>query len=181
MYRAQKSFDRTWEAGISFKPSNDAQPEIVVRDTPPTIRLFRTRSFGFKVFALLIAPPAYGVISGLALGASAAAYWVLIAIGVLGAISSGYEHDRPLEAIGRGSLGAVLFTVGLLAIFRITGAKPHVMLPAPHLFLPLNCIAGAIISAPSAWLRRRAELQAAKDCAVIESPVDAELGPLAGL
>lgn len=130
------------------------QPAVVRH---PTTRLFKTRSLGFKIFALVIAPLMYGAITGIALGASAAAYWVLIAIGVVAAISSGYEHDEPLAAMCRGSLSAALFTGGLLGILWITGSTPRVVLPPPSVFLPMNCIAGAVICAAGAWRRHRAE------------------------
>ena len=136
-------------------------PSDAMRDARPTTPLFKTRSLAFKVFAVVIAPPIYGMITGAALGSSAAAYWILIAIGVGFAIFSGYEHDEILPAVGRGCLSAALFTSGLLGILRITGSMPHVVLPAPVVFFPTNCIAGAIICAPGAWRRRRAERQAA--------------------
>jgi hypothetical protein len=101
------------------------------------------------------------VITGVALGHSAAAYWTLLAIGVVGAILSGYEHDKPPAAIGCGILSAVLFTGGLLAILWITGSTPRAVLPAPSVFVATNCIAGAVIGAASSWRRHQAESRAA--------------------
>lgn len=124
--------------------------------TRPAARLFKTRSLGFKVFALVIAPLIYGMVTGIALGASAVAYWILIAIGVIGAVASGYEHDEPLAAMCHGALGAVLFTGGLLGAVWISGSTPHVVLPAPPTFVAINSIAGAVIGSAAAWRRRRA-------------------------
>jgi len=133
----------------------------VARDTRRAIRLFKTRSLGFKIFAVVIAPLIYGLITGIALGSSAAAYWVLIAIGVIGAISSGYEHEEPLSAVWRGCLSGAFFTGGLLGILWISGWTPRVVLLAPSVFFPLNCIAGAVICSGVAWWRHRAEGDAA--------------------
>ncbi len=126
----------------------------------PSIPLFKTRSLAFKVFAVALAPLLYGLVTGIALAASAAAYWVLIAIGAVGAISSGYEHDEPIAAMCRGSLSAALFTAGLFGALWIEGSAPRAALPAPAVFISINCIAGALICAAGASWRYRAERSA---------------------
>lgn len=127
----------------------------MARGKRPANRPLRTRSLAFKIIAVAIVPLAYGVITGVALAASAKAYWTLIAIGVIGAILSGYEHDEAVAAMCRGAISAGFFTCGLLGVLVVSGSTPKAVLPPTSVFVPMNLIAGAILCCAAVWWRHR--------------------------
>jgi len=127
----------------------------MARGTRPANRPFKTRSLAFKIFAVALVPLGYGTITGIALVVSAKAYWTLIAIGVVGAILSGYEHDEAAAAMCRGAISAGFFTCGLLGVLVVSGSTPKALLPPTSVFVPMNLIAGAILCCAAVWWRHR--------------------------
>src|ERR1700753_2731282 len=83
---------------------------------------FAERSAQTRFVLAIVVPCVFGAIVGVALGASAPAYWILSAIAAIGAILAGLEHPGPRSAALRGLAMGAVYGVGVLVAHAISGA-----------------------------------------------------------
>ena len=96
------------------------------------------------------APVVWGIVCGLLLPVSAALYLAGSAIGILGGIGAGAQHDTRRDALRRGALGGTLFGLAILLGYELSGGSgAEVHLPEPAILL----LAFTLIPAfPLHWL-----------------------------
>jgi hypothetical protein len=122
--------------------------ESLRRNTP----LFRDRPRSVQVLTGLAVPTVFGAITGVALGLTAAGYWVISIVALAGGVLAGFEHSNGREGAGRGLVGGALFGVSLLVAHAITGDDAQVSLPG---FAPILAVFTAIIGMLSGALGGR--------------------------
>jgi hypothetical protein len=106
----------------------------------------------------IVLPAAFGLIVGVLLGISGAAYTILSLLGILGGIGAGYDHADTREGAGRGLAGGILFGTFILLGHALEGSRAKTDLPSPHVVLPIaTTIFGMILGAIGATLRARRE------------------------
>ena len=119
--------------------------------------LFHERPLALKIVTAGLVPIAFGAITGLVLGVSAAGYWILSLLALVGAVLAGFEHRDGWEGADRGLLGGALFGTALLVAHALAGTHAQVSLPkfAPMLAV-FTAIVGMLASALGGRLRRTA-------------------------
>jgi hypothetical protein len=107
-----------------------------------------------QLVLVIVVPFVFGAIVGVALGISAAAYWVLSALAALGAVHAGLEHLDWQGAAKRGLLTGALFGLGVLLVHAIGGADAKVSLGSfPPFLIVIDAVAGALLGILGAYLR----------------------------
>lgn len=107
-------------------------------------------SGGRKVAEATVAPVAWGVLCGLALGVAAPLYLVGAIVAAAGGVVGGLQHTTLKGALWRGLAGGTLFGLSTLLGFEIGGAtEPTVHIPDPALLLLVFTI---VPSFPLHWL-----------------------------
>jgi hypothetical protein len=102
-----------------------------------------------------LVPFAFGAVVGVALGASAGAYWGLSALATIGGVLVGFEHQDGRGGAYRGILGGALFALGLLILHAIVGTDAKVSLGSfPPLLIVLDAIIGMLLGALGGRLSR---------------------------
>jgi len=105
---------------------------------------------GRKVAEATIAPVAWGVLCGLALGVAAPLYLVGAAVAAAGGVVGGMQHGTLKGALMRGLVGATLFGLCTLLGFGLGGeGHPTVHVPDPAILLLVFTI---VPSFPLHWL-----------------------------
>lgn len=124
-------------------------------------RLLDTRSPLEQVLLSTVPAAILGVIAGILLDVSKAAYIALVLVALLGGIAAGTEHATTGEGAQRGLVGGTLFGAGVLAGHHLLGKRALVKLPDPE---EVQVIAAALFSVPlgmfGAWIRHRLERRA---------------------
>jgi hypothetical protein len=101
-------------------------------------------------------PFAFGAVSGIFLGVSAAIYWVIQIVALIGGVGAGLEHRSPREGAMRGVVGGSLYGAGLLIAHAVAGTDAEVKLPDPAIVLIVfTVLFGVLGGALGGWLRRR--------------------------
>lgn len=119
------------------------------------VPLFRERSRAVQVISAGIVPAVFGAVTGLALGWSAAAYWALSLLALIGAVVAGLEHVDGWGGADRGLVGGTLFGTFLLLAHLAAGGEPKVSLPEIQPILVIfTAIVGMFASALGGRLRR---------------------------
>jgi hypothetical protein len=91
---------------------------------------------GRRVFEGLLLPSVFGLLCGLALGASGALYLIGVILALLGGIGGGAQYARRGDALLRGLVAGTLFGVFILLGFELGGEdEAKVDLPDPHIVL----------------------------------------------
>lgn len=127
-------------------------------DLRSKVKLLSEQPLFLKILATVIIPPAFGAITGLALGWSAPVYWSLLVVSVVGGLGAGYEHRTGAAGLLRGAWGALLFASGILAAYVASGWSAVTHLPQPAwVFLVINIVAGSIFGLIGGRARGRAE------------------------
>lgn len=89
---------------------------------------------------------------------SAAGYYGLTLLAVLGGIVAGMEHETTKEGAQRGLVGGTVFGAGVLAGHHLLGRRAQASLPHPE---STQVIFAALFAVPlgalGAWLRIRRE------------------------
>jgi hypothetical protein len=117
--------------------------------------LFSERSRPVQIVIGGVVPALFGAITGLALGASAALYWVLSLLALIGGVLAGFEHRDGWGGADRGLVGGTLFGTFLLIAHAISGADAEVKLPGFEPILVLfTAIFGVLAGALGGRLRR---------------------------
>jgi hypothetical protein len=110
--------------------------------------LLLDRPFAAQVVLAVVLPAAYGLLTGLLLGVSSAAYAVLSILGILGGVVGGYDHDGADEGFVRGLCAGLLFGTFILVGHSAFGMRAKATLPDPHgILVAITAILGAILSA----------------------------------
>ena len=82
------------------------------------------------------APIVWGIVCGLLLPVSAALYLIGSAVGILGGIGAGAQHDTLRDALRRAAVGGTLFGLAILLGYAISGGEgAEVHLPEPAILL----------------------------------------------
>ena len=117
--------------------------------------LFRERPTALKIVTGLLVPAAFGAVTGLVLGVSAAGYWALSLVALAGGVLAGFEHPAGWEGADRGLVGGTLFGTFLLLAHTLAGTHAQVSLPkfAPILVV-FTAIVGMFAGALGGRLRR---------------------------
>ena len=93
------------------------------------VPLFHERSRSVQIITAVIVPAVFGAITGIVLGVSAAGYWAIQAVALVGAVLAGLEHTNGREGARRGLVGGTLFGTFLLVAHAVTGTDETVKLP----------------------------------------------------
>lgn len=101
-------------------------------------------------------PLLLGLVAGFLLGETAAGYWVVTAIAIVGGVAAGAEHDDARAGALRGLAGGLLFGVGLYVAHVVSADPELVHLPSPSaLIVLITTIAGVGLGALGGWLGSR--------------------------
>ena len=120
--------------------------------------LLRERSSGVEMATVLVGPLALGAVTGYFLGESETVYLILSAIGILGGLGAGFEHEGALEGFYRGLLGGLLFGFAILLTHGLRDVPATAHLPDPEVgLIAITAIAGAVLGAIGGVLRLRRE------------------------
>jgi hypothetical protein len=119
--------------------------------------LFRERPRSVQVITGLVVPLVFGAVAGVVLGLSAAAYWAIGVVALVGGVLAGFEHVGGWDGADRGLVGGALYGTGLLIAHAIAGTDAQVSLPgfAPILAV-FTAIIGILAGALGGRLRREA-------------------------
>ena len=119
--------------------------------------LFRERPLAVKVVTGLVVPAAFGAVTGVVLGVSAAGYWALSLLAVAGGVLAGFEHRDGWEGADRGLVGGAVFGTAILVAHALAGTHAQVALPkfAPILAV-FTAVIGMFLGALGGRLRRAA-------------------------
>ncbi|MFL5899456.1 MAG: hypothetical protein ACJ76D_13550 [Solirubrobacterales bacterium] len=104
--------------------------------------LFRERPRSVQVVTGLVVPTLFGAVAGIVLGASAAVYWGIGLVALIGGVLAGVEHTDGWDGADRGLVGGTLYGTGLLVAHAIAGTDAQVSLPG---FAPILIVFTAII------------------------------------
>ena len=114
----------------------------------PRSRSFANQSTPARAVGVLIAPAVLGIISGLLLGISGPAYWVVQAVAIVGGVFGGTEHAGWRPALLRGLAGGAVFGAAILAVRALTGWSDKADIgQTPAFLVVITAIAGAFIGA----------------------------------
>ncbi|WP_103356002.1 hypothetical protein [Amycolatopsis sp. CA-128772] len=117
---------------------------------------FAGQSMLGKVMGTVLAPLVLGGVSGLLLGASAPAYWVVQVAAAIGGFFGGFEHHGWRPGLIRGVAGGLLYGVALLAVRALTGWTDTIDLGGvPDLLVVITALAGAVAGALGGVMRAR--------------------------
>lgn len=132
----------------------------------PAPPLLLDRPFPAQLVLAIVVPAAYGLLCGLLLGVSSAAYAILTLLGILGGLVAGYDHASADEGFVRGVCGGALFGTFILVGHSIFTARAEATLPHPHgILVGITTVSGAILGAIGGARRAKREQRAARAAA----------------
>lgn len=143
----------------AIKASVESADEAGRQDSPlAKVPLFHERSRAVQITTAVIVPAVFGAVAGVVLGISAAGYWVLQVVALIGAVLAGLEHPNGREGARRGLVGGTLYGAFLLIAHAVAGTDETVKLPdfAPILVV-FTAVIGMLASALGGRLRARSE------------------------
>ncbi len=109
-----------------------------------------------QVLSVVAGPIVLGVVSGLTLGWSAIAYWIMQVIAIIGGFLAGAEHRGARHGAVRGVVGGILFGSSILLVHYATGWSAHVSLgDVPAFLVVITTVAGAALGAMGGTWRAR--------------------------
>jgi hypothetical protein len=121
------------------------------------VPLFRERPPAVQIVTAVIVPAIFGAVAGIVLGISAAGYWAIQALALIGAVVAGLEHTSGQEGALRGLVGGTLYGAFLLIAHGVAGTDATVKLPKPALVLVVfTALFGVLGSGLGGRLRRSA-------------------------
>jgi hypothetical protein len=120
---------------------------------------FAERSPLERAIGALVVPLVFGAVCGVVLGWTAAGYWALQVLAVLGGLLGGFEHRGAAEGARRGAVSGLIFGAGILLGHALAGTSAEVSLGSVPALLPVitgagGCALGAIGGARRAALAR---------------------------
>jgi hypothetical protein len=114
----------------AIKVSVESADEAAGQDSPlAKVPLFHERSRAVQIITAVIVPAVFGAVVGIVLGISAAGYWVLQVVALIGAVLAGLEHPNGREGARRGLIGGTLYGALLLIAHAVAGTDETVKLP----------------------------------------------------
>jgi hypothetical protein len=120
------------------------------------VPLFSERPRAVQIVTAAIVPAAFGAITGIVLGVSAAGYWGLQLLAAIGGVLAGLEHPHGREGARRGLVGGTLFGTFLLIAHAVAGTDETVKLPDFEPVLAVfTALIGMLLGALGGRLRRR--------------------------
>lgn len=123
--------------------------------------LFSTLPRPVQVQIAGLGPLLLGAVCGFLLDSSAAGYWIVSGLGVVGGIAGGLEHRGARAGARRGVVAGTLFGIGIVTAHAIAGRGALAPIPSPSsLLVPLTAVAGTLLGAAGGALRRRWEVPA---------------------
>lgn len=124
--------------------------------------LLLSRPLPVQVFAAVILPAAFGLLTGYLLGVSAAGYWLTQVVGILGGLVAGYDHLGSDQGFVRGLCGGLLFGTFILVGHSVFHDTAKVTLPHPHgVLVGFTTLAGGILGAIGGGRRAKREQKVA--------------------
>ncbi|HEX5609000.1 MAG TPA: hypothetical protein VFX45_02785 [Solirubrobacterales bacterium] len=99
------------------------------------IHLLETRPQGEQAALVIGGPVVVGVICGVLLGISEAAYALISLLALAGAFLAGYEHAGARQGAIRGLIGGTLFGAFVLIAHELEGSEAKADLPHPAILL----------------------------------------------
>ncbi len=117
--------------------------------------LFRDRSRVVQVILGGVVPAAVGVLAGVLVGVSSAAYWVVAILAGVGAFIAGFEHLDGWGGADRGFFGGAIYGTALLVTHQLVGTTAKVSLGSfPPLLAVLTAIIGMFLGAAGGRIAR---------------------------
>ena len=117
--------------------------------------LFRDRSRVAQVILGGVVPAAVGVLAGVLVGVSSAAYWVVAILAGVGAFIAGFEHLDGWGGADRGFFGGAIYGTALLVTHQLVGTTAKVSLGSfPPLLAVLTAIIGMFLGAAGGRIAR---------------------------
>ena len=141
----------------AIKASVESADDAAGQDSPlAKVPLFHERPRVVQIITAVIVPAVFGAVAGVVLGISAAGYWAIQVVALIGAVLAGLEHPNGREGARRGLVGGTLFGTFLLIAHAVAGTDETVMLPdfAPILVV-FTALIGVLASALGGRLRGR--------------------------
>jgi hypothetical protein len=123
-----------------------------VRSLPPA---FPEQPRSRQLAAAIGGPIAFGAVSGLTLGWSAAAYWVWQSVSALGGVAAGFDHRGARPGATRGLLGGLVYASLTLLVRAASSAHDTVDLGSPGVWLVTVLVCGSLLGLAGGLLRRR--------------------------
>jgi hypothetical protein len=126
---------------------------------PPLPHAFDDQDDRTRFLLLIVAPSAFGIVTGLMLGVSEPVYLLLQLVGILGGFVAGLEMSTPIDGFYRGIMGGMLFGFWILFTHGIVfDAAPKANLPDPEVALiAITTGFGALLG----WLGARRRVRVA--------------------
>jgi hypothetical protein len=149
----QTSIESAGETSPAGTPIADRAPQGGLLAHVP---LFSERPRAVQIVTAAIVPAAFGAITGIVLGLSAAGYWGLQVLAAIGGVLAGMEHPHGREGARRGLVGGTLFGTFLLIAHAVAGTDETVKLPDFEPVLAVfTALIGMLLGALGGRLRRR--------------------------
>jgi hypothetical protein len=112
------------------------------------------RPVQFQIAA--VGPLLLGLVCGFFLGVSAASFWVVNALGILGGLLGGLEASAQRDAATRGAVAGAMFGLGVYVAHVASGDPAHAPLPSPDLLIvPLSALVGCGLALAGTLAARR--------------------------
>lgn len=109
---------------------------------------FQSQSPARKAVAALVIPAFFGTLTGVLLGVSGTAYWVLSALALLGGYFAGLEHRGAMDGADRGLIGGATLGTFVLLAHGVSGMDPQAHLgETPGALVVIAAVIGAVIGA----------------------------------
>lgn len=106
----------------------------------------------------IVAPVAFGALTGWMLSTSEVGYLVLSLLGILGGIGAGYDHRGSDQGFVRGILSGALFGLAILATHSLVGKVAKTSLVEPQWVLVIiTTVLGGLFGAWGGSLRAKRE------------------------
>jgi hypothetical protein len=108
-----------------------------------------------QLLGAVAGPIVFGLVSGLTLGWSAAAYWVFQAVAAVGGVGAGFDHRGARPGAGRGLVGGLLYGGTTLVVSSLTAADDEVDLGNPVVWLLGVVVISVVLGLLGGFLRGR--------------------------
>ena len=110
-----------------------------------------------QVQLIAVGPLLLGGVVGFLLGESAAAYWIVTGVGIVGGLAGGLEHPTLRSGALRGIVTGVFFGTGIVVAHAVSGDRALAKVPSPiALLVVAGAVGGCVLGAVGALLRARA-------------------------
>lgn len=130
--------------------------KTVTAASPPFKRDFSRQPVAWRVIGAVAAPLMLGAVSGLFLGWSSIAYWLIQVVAIIGGSLGGPEHVGWRPGALRGVLGGALFGASILTVRSITGWSDEVDLGStPGFLVVITSVIGLLLGAAGGTVRAR--------------------------